>query len=73
MSRYDALAARYGVELEAFTGSYLDLFGSKGVKVLERFIQETFRKGFIQKGDVISTTELIGFVEREEKEQVRLI
>ena len=65
MDKYDRIAHEHGVELEAFTSGYLDLYGSKGVKVLEKFIMAN--RGV----EVISTTELVEFVKREEKEQER--
>lgn len=40
MDKYERVAAGYGVELEGFTSGYLDLYGSKGISVLERFIKE---------------------------------
>ena len=39
MTKYDDLAARYGVELAGFTEGYLRLF-EDGLQVLERFILE---------------------------------
>jgi len=36
MDKYDEIAEREGVYLAPFTSGYLDLYGSKGVKVLER-------------------------------------
>ena len=59
MDKYDDMAARYGVTLQAFTAGYLDLYGSKGVKLLERFIRAN------PDVRVVSTTELISFVKSE--------
>ncbi len=56
ISKYDDLAKRHGVELAPFTEGYLDLYGSKGLGVLERFIQAN------PDVKVVSTTELISFV-----------
>ena len=39
MTKYDDLAARYGVELAGFTEGYLRLF-EDGLKLLESFIRE---------------------------------
>jgi hypothetical protein len=65
MSKYDDLANRHGVQLEPFTGGYLDLYGSGGLSVLERFICEN--PGV----RVISTLELEKWVHRDR--QVTLI
>lgn len=59
MNNYDTIAANHGVTLQAFTAGYLDLFGSKGVKLLERFIRAN------PDVRVVSTTELISFVKSE--------
>jgi len=65
MNNYDTIAASHGVTLAPFTAGYLDLYGPKGVSVLERFIKAN------PDVKVISTTELVEFVKREEKEQER--
>jgi len=52
MDKYDRIAHEHGVELEAFTSGYLDLYGSRGVKVLEQFIKDN------PNVKVISTVEL---------------
>lgn len=49
---YDDFAARHGVTLAPFTSGYLDLYGSRGMGVLEDFIQEN------PDVKVISTVEL---------------
>jgi hypothetical protein len=59
MSNYDDLAARHGVSLAPFTGGYLDLYGSKGLGVLEGFIREN------PEVRVISTIELEKWIGRD--------
>ena len=64
MDKYDEIAEREGVYLAPFTSGYLDLYGSKGVKVLERFLKTN------PNIKLVSTTELIRFVKSEGKEKV---
>lgn len=59
MDKYDQLAAREGVTLAPFTGQYLDLYGSRGMKVLEGFIRAN--PGV----KVITTTELEKYVNKD--------
>jgi hypothetical protein len=65
LDKYDDLAARHGVKLAPFTTGYLDLYGSRGVKVLEQFIKDN------PNVKVISTVELERWKHREK--QVTLI
>jgi hypothetical protein len=62
MDKYDRIAHEHGVELEAFTSGYLDLYGSRGL--LERFIRAN--PGV----KMVSTTELISFVKSEGRQEV---
>lgn len=64
MNNYDTIAASHGVTLAPFTAGYLDLYGPKGVSVLERFIKAN------PDVKVISTTELISFVKSEGRQEV---
>jgi hypothetical protein len=62
MSKYDDLAARHGVTLAPFTSGYLDLYGSKGLSVLEQFIRDN------RDVWVISTTELEKWKNKDKQE-----
>lgn len=72
MDKYERVVDGYGVELEPFTSEYLALY-SDGIGLLKRFIQATFRKGCIQKGDVVSTEDIEEFLRKEREEQVKLV
>lgn len=64
MNNYDRIAEEHDVTLAPFTSGYLDLYGSKGVKVLERFLKTN------PNIKLVSTTELIRFVKSEGKQKV---
>lgn len=64
MNNYDTIAEQHGVTLAPFTSGYLDLYGSQGVRLLERFIRAN--PGV----KVVSTTELISFVKSGGRQEV---